>query len=141
MDEELNKPIIRNFEKRKVHSSFIGNIWGADLTDMQLLSKFKKGIDFLLRVIDILSKYGWVVPSKDKNGITITDVFQKILNESGCKSDRIWVDRRSDFYNKTMNLWLEKSDIETHSTHIEEKSLVAEVFIRTSKNKIYKYMT
>ena len=54
--EELYKPIIRNFEKRKVHSSFISNIWDADIVDMQLISKFNKGIRFLLSVIDIFSK-------------------------------------------------------------------------------------
>ena len=63
--EELHKPIIRKFEKRKVHSSFIDNIWDADLADMQLLSKFIKGI-FLLCVIDIYSKYVWVIPLKNK---------------------------------------------------------------------------
>ena len=46
--EELHKPIIRNFNKRKVHSPFIDNIWGVDLVDMQLLRKFNKGIHFLL---------------------------------------------------------------------------------------------
>ena len=75
--EELHKPIIRKFEKRKVHSSFKNNIWGADLADMQFLSKFNKGIRFLLWVIDIYSKYAWVIPLKDKTGITITNTFQK----------------------------------------------------------------
>ena len=56
LQEELHKPIIRNFKKRKVYSSFIDNIWGADLADMQLISKFNKGIRFLLCVIDILGK-------------------------------------------------------------------------------------
>ena len=60
--EELHKPIIRKFEKRRVYSTFKDNIWGADLADMQLLSKYNKGIRFLLCVIDIFSKYAWVVP-------------------------------------------------------------------------------
>ena len=64
--DELHKPIIRKFEKRKVYSSFRDNIWGADLADMQLLSKFNKGFRFLLCIIDIFSKYAWVVPLKDK---------------------------------------------------------------------------
>ena len=59
--EELHKPVIRKFNKRKVHSPFIDNIWGVDLVDMQLISKFNKGIRFLLRVIDIYSKYAWVI--------------------------------------------------------------------------------
>ena len=63
--EELHKPIIRKFKKRKVYSAFKDNIWGADLTDMHLISKFTKGFRFLLCVIDIFSKYAWVVPFKD----------------------------------------------------------------------------
>ena len=64
--EELHKPIIRNLKKRTVYSGFKDNIWGADLADMQLISKFNKGFRFLLCVIDIFSKYAWVVPLKDK---------------------------------------------------------------------------
>ena len=60
--EELHKPIIRKFKKRKIHSSFIDNIWGADLANMQLISRLNKGIGFLLCVIDIFSKYAWVIP-------------------------------------------------------------------------------
>ena len=63
---EIHKPIIRKLEKRKIYSIFKGNIWGADLADMQLLSKYNKVIRFLLCVIDIFSKYAWVVPLKDK---------------------------------------------------------------------------
>ena len=55
--EKLHKPISRIFEKRKVHSSFIDNIWGADLADMQLISELNKGFTFLLSVIDVFSKY------------------------------------------------------------------------------------
>ena len=74
--KELHKPI-RKFQKRKVQSSLIDNIWGADLADMQLRSKFNKGILFLVCVIDIFSKYPWVIiPLKDKKGTTITNAFQ-----------------------------------------------------------------
>ena len=64
--EELHKPIIREFKKKKAYSAFKDNIWGADLANIQLISKFNKGIRFLLCVIDIFSKYAWVVPLKDK---------------------------------------------------------------------------
>ena len=77
--EELHKTIIRNFNERKAHSPFIDSIWDADLSDMQLTNKFNKRLRFLLRVIDIYSKYAWVIPLKDKKGITITNTFQKIL--------------------------------------------------------------
>ena len=77
--EQLHKPIIKKFEKRKVHAAFKDNIWRADLADMQLLSKCNKGIRFLLCVIDIFSKYAWVVPLKDKKGIGIVKAFKIIL--------------------------------------------------------------
>ena len=77
--EELHKTIIRKFKKRKVYSTFKDNIWGVDLADMQLLSKYNKGIRFLLCVIDIFSKYAWVVPLKDKKDISIVKAFQSIL--------------------------------------------------------------
>ena len=78
---ELHKPIIRKFRKRKVYFSFRYNIWGVDLPDMQLLSKFNKGFRFLLYVVDIFSKYAWVIPLKDKKGISIANGFQKILDD------------------------------------------------------------
>ena len=62
--EELHKPIVKKFEKRKVYSSFKDNIWGADLVDMQLISKFSKGFRFLLCVVDIYSNSAWVAPEK-----------------------------------------------------------------------------
>ena len=65
--EESHKPIIRKFEKRKVHSPFIDSIWGLDLADMELIRKLNKGFKFLLCVVDIYSKYAWVIPLKDKN--------------------------------------------------------------------------
>ena len=78
--EESHKPTIIKFEKRKVNSSFIDDIWGADLTDMQFISNFNKGFRFLLCVIDIYSKCAWIIPLKDKKGTTITNAYQKILN-------------------------------------------------------------
>ena len=80
--DELHKPIIRKLKKRKVYSAFKDNIWGVDFADMQLLSKYNKGIRFLLCVIDIFSKYAWVVPLKDKKGISIVKAFQIILKQS-----------------------------------------------------------
>ena len=86
--EELHKWIIRKFKKRKLHSLFIGNIWCVDLADMQLISKFNKGIPFLLCVFDIYSKCTWVIPLKDKRDITIANAFQrKNLKESNSKQD------------------------------------------------------
>ena len=87
--KELHKPITRNFKKRTIHSRFKNNIWGADLADMQLISKFNKGFRFLLCVIDIFSKYAWVVPLKDKKGVSIVNALQKFLKESNKKPNKI----------------------------------------------------
>ena len=78
---------------------------------------------------------------KDKRGVTITNDFQIILKESDRKANKTWVDKGSEFYIRSMKSWSEKHAIEMYSTHNEEKSVVSERFIRTLKNKIYKYMT
>ena len=77
---ESYKPVIRKFEKRKVYSFFKDNIFGADLVDMQLISKYNKGFRFLLCVIDTYGKYAWVVPLKEKKGITIAFIMLLILS-------------------------------------------------------------
>ena len=99
--KELHKPIIRKLKKTKVYSAFKDNIWGADLADMQLIRKFNKGLRFLLCVINIFSRYAWVVPLKDKKGFRIVDAFWKILDKSGRKPSKIWVDKRNEFYNNS----------------------------------------
>ena len=115
LPEELHKPIIRNFNKRKVYSPFIDNIRGVDLADMQLASKFNQGFRFLLCVIDIYRKYAWVIPLKDKKGITITNAKNLLLlKESNHKPNKIWVDKGSEFYNRSMKSWLEKKDTEMY---------------------------
>ena len=105
--EKLHKPISRKFKRREVYSAFKDRIWAADLADTQLISKFNKGFRFLLCVINIYSKYAWVVPLKDKNGVSIVNAFQSILSKSNRKPNKIWVDKGSEFYNRSMKSWLE----------------------------------
>ena len=139
--EELYKPIIRKFEKRKIYSPFICNIWGAGFPDMQLVSKPNKGTRLFLCVIDIFSKYAWVIRLKDKKGITITNAFQTIVDEFNCKPSKMWEEKGSEFYNKSMKYFLQNDDTETYLTHNEGKSVLDERFIRNLKNKVYKYIT
>ena len=108
---ELHKPIIRKFKKRKVYSSFRDNIWGVDLADMQPLSKYNKRIKYLLCAIDIFSKYTWVVPLKNKRVITIANAFQKIISK-GRKPNKIWVDHSGEFYNNLFHRFLKINNIE-----------------------------
>ena len=139
--DELHKSVIKKFNKRKVYSQFRDNIWGLDLADMQSLSKKNKGIKYLLCVIDLFSKYAFVVPLKDKKGISITNAFNKIIKQSNRKPNKILVDQESEFYNHDFKKWLSDNDIEIYSTYNEGKSVIAERFIRTLKNKLYKHMT
>ena len=138
---ELHKPIIRKFKKIKVYGSYKDNIWGCDLADMQLIRKYNKKNRYLICIIDVFSKYAWVVPLKDKKGTTIVNAFQSILSNSKRKPNKTWVDQGSEFHNNHFKKWLKDNDIEMYSTHNEGKSVVTERFIRTLKNKIYKHMT
>ena len=131
---ELHKPIIKKFKKRKVYSSFV------DLADMQSLSKYNKGIKYLLCVIDLFSKYAWVIPLKDRKGTSTANAFKKIISK-GRKPNKIWVAQGSEFYNQSFKDILKINNIEMYSTFNEGKSVVAERFIRTLKNKIFKHMT
>ena len=136
---ELHKPIIRKFKKRKVYSLFRDNILGVDLADMQSLSKYNKGIKYLLCAVDLFSKYAWIVPKKDKKGTSIVNVLKKIISE-GCKPNKIWVDQGGEFCNKSFKYFLKMNNIKMYSTYNEGKSVVAERFIRTLQNKIFKHM-
>ena len=107
---------------------------------MQSLSKFNKGMKYLLCAINLFSKYAWVVPLKDKKGTGIVNAFQKIISE-GRKPNKMWVDQGSAFYNDFFKDFLKINNIEMYSTYNVEKSVVAERFIRTLKNKIFKHMT
>ena len=107
---------------------------------MQSLSKYNKGIKYLLRAIYLFSKYLWVVPLKDKRGITIVNAFQKIISKEH-KPSKILVDKGGKFYNKLFKRFLKINNIENYSTYNEGKSVVAERLIRTLKNKIFKHMT
>ena len=101
---------------------------------MQSLSKYNKGIKYLLCAIDLFSKYAWVIPLKDKKGTSIVNAFQKIISK-GRKPNKIWVDQGTEFYNQSFTDFLKMNNIEMYSTFNEGKSVVAERFIRTLKMK------
>ena len=132
--EELHKPVKRKFKKRQVLVSGIDKIWGADLADMTALSKDNEGVNFLL-VIDIFSKYGWIVPLKNKKGETVANALKLIFKE-GRRPGKLWTDKGREFYNKNV-----KDLVELYSTENEEKSSIVERWIRTMKDKMWKYFT
>ena len=139
--DEIHKPIIRNFNKRKVYSQFKDNIWGVDLADMQSLSRKNKGIKYLLCAMDLFSKYAFVIPLKDKKGISIVNAFNKIIKQSNRKPNKMWADQGGEFCNNVFEKCLSDNDINMYSTYNEGKSAVAERFIRTLKDKLYIHMT
>ena len=132
--EELHKPVRRKFKRRRVLVNGIDKIWAADLADMQAFSKFNRGMKYLLAVIDVFSKYGWLIPLKDKTGKSVASALKTIFKER--KPEKMWVDKGKEFYNKDV-----KELIELYSTENEEKSSVVERWIRTMKEKMWKYFT
>ena len=138
--DELHQPIIRKFKKRKVYLHFKDDIWGVDLADMQSLSRKNKGIKYLLCAIDLYSKYAFVIPLENKKRISVTNGFNKIIKQFNRKPNKIWVDQ-GELYNNVFKKWLSDNDIIMYSTYNEGKSVAAERFIRTLKNKLYKHMT
>ena len=101
---------------------------------MQAFSKFNRGVKYLLAVINIFSKYGWLIPLKDKTGKSVASALKNIFKER--KPEKMWVDKGTEFYNKDV-----KDLVELYSTENEEKSGVVERWIRTMKEKMWKYFT
>ena len=124
----------KKFEKRRVLVNGIDKIWAADLVDMQAFSKFNRGIKYLLAVIDVFSKYGWLVPLKDKTGKSVAMALKTIFKER--QLEKMSVDKGKEFYNKDV-----KELVELYSTENEEKSSVVERWIRTMKERMWKYFT
>ena len=132
--EELHKPMRRKFKRRRVLINGIDKIWAADLVDMQAFSKFNRGVKYLLAVIDVCSKYGWLIPLKDKTGKSVTLALKTIFKQR--KPEKMWVDKGKEFYNKDV-----KDLIELYSTENEEKSSVVERWNRMMKEKMWKYFS
>ena len=142
---ELHKPIRRKFEKRRViitgknSNSPVDNTWTADLVDMQPYSRWNRGYKYLLTVLDVFSKYAWVVPIKDKKGETITKAFRVIVGKR--KPVYLWTDKGTEFYNSNFKEYLKENGITLYSTQNVEKSSVIERFNRTLKSKMFKQFT
>ena len=132
----MHKPVIKHFRKRKVIVGGIDKIWAADLVDMQAFAEFNNGVKYLLCVIDIFSKYGWIVLLKNKTGASVATAFEKIFSE-GRKPEKLWVDKGKEFYNKDVK----SLGVELYSTENEEKSCVIERWNRSMKEKMFKYFS
>ena len=137
--DELHKPIRRNFPKRRVIVHKVDDTWCSDLVDMQKLSRWNKGYKYLLMMLDLFSKYGWIVPLKTKTGLEVSKAFESIFKKG--KPKKLWVDKGKEYYNKNMLDLLAKNNIKIYSTENEEKSSVCERWNRTIKEKMYKRFT
>ena len=138
--DELHKPITRNFQKRSVVSNGIDDIWAADLVEMQKFSKWNKGIRYLLMVIDVFSKYGWIRVLKDKKTETVSKAFDDIL-KSKRKPEMLWTDKGSEFISKHFKDFLKRNGIKLYHTQNEEKSSIVERWNRTMKDRMWKMFT
>ena len=136
--EELHKPITRNFRKRRVISKGIDKIWAADLIEMQKYSKWNKGVKYLLMVIDVFSKYGWIVPLKDEKTESVSTAFDEIFKTSKRKPTMLWTDKGSEFISKHFKEFLKKNKIKLYHTENEEKSSIVERWNKTMKNRMWR---
>ena len=135
--DELHKPVRKRFEKRHVFAKQIGDIWAADLVDMSSFSRPNRGYKFLLTVIDVYSKYGWIVPLKNKTGKEVAGGFTTLFKIA--VPSRLWTDKGTEFYNQHVRRVLDENNV--YSTENEEKSSVAERWNRTMKLIMWKYFT
>ena len=139
--KELHKPIKRKFLKRRVIVKDIDDIWAADLVDMIKFSRYNKGFKYLLTVIDVFSKFGWIIPLKDKSGKSVSEALESIFKNSNRSPNNLWTDKGKEFYNTSVKSLLKKHNILLYSTENEEKSSIVERWNRTMKEKMWKYFT
>ena len=137
--DELHKSVRKNFPKRYVFVRNVDDVWGADLVDMKKLAKENDGYKYILMVIDVFSKFGWVAPIRTKSGEAVKSALENIFIKN--KPLKIWADKGTEFYNVKVKALLKKNNIEIYSTENEEKCSVVERWNRTIKSQLWKYFT
>lgn len=138
----LHKPIKRKFKRRKTISAGIDYQWQADLADLQKYSKDNNNYRYLLCVIDVFSKYAWVIPIKNKTGQILIEAFESILKKSNRIPKSLQTDKGSEFKNKYFQKFLKEKNIHFFTTeNPETKASIVERFQRTLKAKMWKYFT
>ena len=136
LSEELNKPIINKFERKKVVVNYINEIHSCDLVDMVKYSKVNRGYKYIFTNIDIFSKYAWSFPLKTKTIKEIKSCFQKIFKEQ--KPSYIWSDQESAFFSKEMLKFFEDHNIKIYYTHSNLKAVIIERFNRSLRELMMK---
>ena len=144
--KEVFSPRITMFRRERITPLYKDETWSADLIDKSSLSIYNNNYKFILTVIDILTKYAWAIPLKNKSGLSITNGFTIVSGEhpqgvsESRKPEKLWVDRSSEFYNKTFKSLLKEYEIKLYSTYSDLKAVFIERFNRTILHIINKPM-
>ena len=136
LSNELNKPVINKFERKKIIVNHIDEIHSCDLVDMQKYSRVNKGYKYIFTNIDIFSKYAWSFPLKTKTIKEIKSCFQKIFNER--KPKYIWSDQESSFFSKEMQQFFKDNNVKIYYTHSNLKAVIIERFNRSLRELMMK---
>ena len=135
----LHRPAVRRFRTSRVVVQNIDDQWQADLVDMQFCWRQNDGFRYLVTVIDVLSKYAWVVPLKDKTGDSLIAAFDHIFKTSGRKPQRLQTDAGIEFLNRKFQAFLRRQGVHHFVTYNQTKAQIAERFNRTLKEKMWRY--
>ena len=136
----IHKPIVRKFKENRVIVNGKDEQWQADLVDVQRISGSNDGYKHILTCIDVLSKYAWAIPLKNKSGTSLVNAFKQIF-ESGRKPEKLQTDKGSEFTNKVFQKFLKDNNIHFFVTYNETKAQIAERFNRTLKTKMWRYFS
>ena len=134
--KEIYKNVKKNFQRQHIIAYSKNDLYSADLVDMSQYSKVNKGIHFLLTIIDVYSRYAWVVPLKNKTALEVLNSF-KSINQI---PKNLWVDEGKEFFNKDFKKFNEENNINMYHTYTEIKGAFIERFNRTLKERIIKFM-
>lgn len=137
----LHRPARKHFARNPTYVSGIDRQWQADLADMQALARENKGVRYLLTVVDVFSKYAWVVPLKDKSAKVVTAAFRTLFNSTPRKPIRLQTDAGKEFINRELRTLLAEHGIEHFHSYSDQKAACAERFNRTIKQRIWTYFT
>lgn len=138
---ELHAPARKNFPRRHVIVRGYDDLWQADIVEMRPYARVNKGYNYILTVIDVLSKYVWVVPLKSKGGSDTADAIAEIIRDDARCPKNFQTDQGKEFYNANVQNLMKKHDINHYSTYSVMKASIVERFNRTLKNKMWKMFT
>ena len=136
LSEELNKPVINKFERKKIIVNHIDEIYSCDLVDMVKYSRVNRGYKYIFTNVDIFSKYAWAFPIKSKTIKDIKPCFEKIFKER--KPKFIWSDKESSFFSKEMLKFFEDNNVKIYYTYSNLKSVIIERFNRSLRELMMK---